>query len=111
ADRIFDDYVFCVPSLAFKWPGATSIIGPHQDMSFVDESRFRSYAIWIPLVGTSLENGALQVLPGSHLVLDNLRVMPGDPPWFKDGLEGIDTSDFVVLETEPGQVVVWDHAV
>lgn len=110
-DRIFDDYDFCVPSLAFKWPGAKSIIGPHQDMSFVDESRFRSYAIWIPLVATSLENGALQILPGSHLALDNLRVMPGDPPWFKDDLEGIETSDFVALETEPGQVVVWDHAV
>jgi hypothetical protein len=38
----------------------------HQDPSLVDESQFSGLTIWCPLVDTTEENGALEVLAGSH---------------------------------------------
>lgn len=39
----------------------------HQDWTFVDESNFIAVNVWVPLQDTFKENGALQVVKGSHL--------------------------------------------
>jgi hypothetical protein len=39
----------------------------HQDASIVDESCDFSFSVWIPLVDITSENGAMWMLPGSHL--------------------------------------------
>lgn len=38
----------------------------HQDWSIVDEKKYRSALIWIPLVDVDENNGCLQVIPNSH---------------------------------------------
>ena len=38
----------------------------HQDITFVDESRYQSLALWCPLVDTDPGNGCLFAAPGSH---------------------------------------------
>ena len=45
----------------------------HQDHSFLDERLFQTLGFWVPLVNTTPENGALQVIPGSHTLLKQLR--------------------------------------
>lgn len=59
----------------YKIVGATFLLkgsGPksesmlHQDWSIVDENKFRSALIWIPLVDVDENNGCLQVIPNSH---------------------------------------------
>ncbi len=45
----------------------------HQDHSFLDERVFQTLGFWVPLVDTTPENGALQVIPGSHTLLKQLR--------------------------------------
>ncbi|MBL4586932.1 MAG: phytanoyl-CoA dioxygenase family protein [Flavobacteriales bacterium] len=46
---------------------------PHQDWSIVDESRFRSFTIWVPLNDVEDENGSMYVLPKSHEFIRGYR--------------------------------------
>jgi hypothetical protein len=48
-----------------------SVVQPHQDWSFVDETAYRSLNLWSPLCATNTENGALGLVAGSH------RLPPG----------------------------------
>jgi hypothetical protein len=45
----------------------------HQDPSFLDESRFTPMVIWVPLIDTTPQNGAIQVIPGSHTIITQPR--------------------------------------
>jgi hypothetical protein len=57
-----------------KYPGNNLGTVPlHQDPSFVDEALHSPLVIWVPLIDTTNENGALQVIPGSHTVLKQPR--------------------------------------
>ncbi|CAM6004738.1 unnamed protein product [Sphagnum balticum] len=46
--------------------GEKGILTPHQDWNIVDEDKFRSFNIWVPLVDLSDDNGVICVMPGSH---------------------------------------------
>jgi len=41
-------------------------LNPHQDWNIVDENKFRSFNVWVPLVNLTDENGVICVMPGSH---------------------------------------------
>ncbi len=66
--EIFTDHVPVFTTFVTKHPGENSNMGLHEDGTFVDERRFRSGTLWIPLVDVSTEaqNGTLELLPGSH---------------------------------------------
>lgn len=60
----------CKPAMATiltKYPGEKSAIDIHQDWSFTNETKYSAVNIWVPLVDTNTENGALCFLPYSHL--------------------------------------------
>lgn len=51
-----------------KWPdAATSVIDFHRDCDFHCLDPVRTSSFWIPLDECNAKNGALQVIPGSHL--------------------------------------------
>lgn len=49
-----------------KQPG-TGYVCPHQNLTTVDETKFVSLSIWAPLQATTIHNGTLCFVPGSHL--------------------------------------------
>jgi hypothetical protein len=49
-----------------KGKGESGVLNPHQDWNIVDEDKFRSFNIWVPLVKLSGENGVICIAPGSH---------------------------------------------
>jgi hypothetical protein len=73
-NEIFQDARFFWGNFNIKYPrnnmGAVPL---HQDHSFLDERLFQTLGLWVPLVNTTPENGALQVIPGSHTLLKQLR--------------------------------------
>jgi hypothetical protein len=85
-----------------------STLNFHQDWTFVDESNYVALNVWIPLIDTNKENGALQVIKGSHHF---------DIPYRGRNIEGpywhlskyIKTFFAQLLEVKKGHAVIFDE--
>lgn len=95
-------------SFLCKTPGEDSFMPAHQDWTIVDESRFASVTIWMPLVDTNGENGGLRVLPGSHRFSSVLR-SPTLPGVFTQLYQEL-FNETELLEVKAGEVVVFNQA-
>ena len=74
-DRVFERLVLpghwpAVTAFIIKHPDAGSAFQLHRDVSANDDRLVPSFTIWIPLVDVSpaLDNGTLEVVPGSHRI-------------------------------------------
>lgn len=66
-ERVFNGYRLCFANFTLKQPrSALGEMPFHQDPAFVDEERFQSLGIWVPLVDVDASNGCLCAVPGSH---------------------------------------------
>ena len=105
---------FCVPHQSLGACFLTKNIGedgemqPHQDWTIVDETIFQSITIWIPLQDVDNSNGALRVLPGSHLFSSALRSPTLEDP-FKFLHEEI-KKDLISIPLKKGQAIAFSHA-
>lgn len=63
---------------------ADSFVPPHQDWTYVDETKYYSMNVWIALEDVNEENGCLYFLPRSHRVGNYIRAAPQYPVPFKD---------------------------
>ncbi len=73
---ILSDYKSFTASYVTKEAGLKNIVPPHQDWSFVDESKYCSATVWVPLLDVNKNNGALGVIKGSHKLFNYPRVSP-----------------------------------
>ena len=90
-----------------KPKGENGILPPHADWNIVDEDQYQSYNLWIPLVGTTPENGAIQLVPGSHRWFTSIRG-PGIPnPYAKVSAETWDL--LAPYSMQAGQALLYDH--
>ncbi|MBP6516223.1 MAG: phytanoyl-CoA dioxygenase family protein [Chitinophagales bacterium] len=110
-ERAIEHYFLnCRPlggSYITKYKGQNGSLLPHQDWSIVDEEQFRSFNIWIPLVDTTEENGAICVLPHSHTLLKSFRGVNVPDPFYK-------ISDYTwkyhqTLNMKAGEALLYDH--
>lgn len=84
------------------------ILQPHQDWNLVDEDRYRSYNLWIPLTDVNTENGAVFVLPQSHNKCATYRG-PGIASIFKDFEQDM-WAHLKPLPMKAGEALLYDHA-
>jgi hypothetical protein len=91
-----------------KWPGAEGTVVAHRDPSFVDEDRFRSLMLWLPLGASTTEAGSLWVVPGSHRWTDALRVHQ-DPVNVDDSITTSAGGPARLVTVPPGHGIVYDH--
>lgn len=68
-------------TMLLKAPGDSSFLQPHLDNAVLDESRYSSVFLWIPLVDVNEENGCLYVLPETHLLDHGTRGMMSPYPY------------------------------
>lgn len=80
---------------------------PHQDWNIVDERKYRSFNIWVPLVDLSESNGAIRVLPKSHLWGLNYRG-PNIPDSRAAELEKY-WEEMETLLMRAGEALIYDH--
>lgn len=106
-DALLADAVGLGGSFIAKPPGNAGILPPHADWNIVDERFFRSYNLWIPLVDTTVENGAVHVIPGSHNWLDYFRG-PGIENPFAAHKDAI-WKAMQPLEMRAGTALLYDH--
>jgi ectoine hydroxylase-related dioxygenase (phytanoyl-CoA dioxygenase family) len=91
-----------------KAPGIEGAMPLHQDWTVVDESKFDSITIWIALQAVNQDNGALQVIPGSHRFSKVLR-----SPFYQNPLSEIENelrADLVTVNLKAGQAIVFSQA-
>lgn len=107
-ESVFQDYKLLGSSFLQKDAGEAGFLPLHQDWTVTDEAQFRTFTIWIPLVATTAENGAMQVIPGSHQWMNLLRG-PNLPPAITD----LDANLREQLELQPmeaGEALIFDHS-
>lgn len=82
----------------------------HENWAFADERKCFTVSIWCPLVDSTIENGTLQVVPGSHKRFGEVR----GPmiPWELDEIkQEIISRHLVPLETKAGECVILDDSI
>lgn len=107
---LLDDCQIFTASYVIKEPGLQNIVPPHQDWTFVDESKFCSATVWTALVDVTEQNGALGVIPGSHKVFNHKRSSPS--PQSKSPLADhvFTLFPFVeVIEMKAGESLIFDN--
>lgn len=65
-NKLFKNHEIYNSSFVYKSPKTIYDFPPHQDNSMVDERKYYSINVWIPLVDIDFHNGPIYVLPGSH---------------------------------------------
>jgi ectoine hydroxylase-related dioxygenase (phytanoyl-CoA dioxygenase family) len=108
-DKKFENFKKLGSTFLCKSPGEEGRKGVHQDWTVVDESKFYSCTIWIPLVDTNEENGTIRVIPGSHLFFNHFR-SNNIPVTYNNSIDLLwDNMDSVSMKA--GQAFVLNHAV
>ena len=92
-----------------KAPGQEGRVGVHQDWTVVDESKYDTVTIWVPTTEVNDNNGALRVLPGSHLFFDAYR--SNSIEFSYRGNEELIWQNMVTVNMKPGQAFILNHAV
>jgi ectoine hydroxylase-related dioxygenase (phytanoyl-CoA dioxygenase family) len=116
-DKIFDravneqfkDFKKLGSTFLCKAPGQAGIVDVHQDWTVVDESKYYSVTLWVPTVDTDENNGALRVLPGSHLFFDSYR--SNHLPLSYSGSEKLIWDNMITVPMRAGQAFLINHAV
>lgn len=90
-----------------KSKGENGRLDPHQDWSIVDESKFNSYNIWLPLVDVNEENGTLLILPNSHQLFENIRGL-NIPSSFQNVQKEV-WKYLIPINMKAGEALVYDH--
>ena len=76
-NRFVADYLPIWCSFISKPPeNSQSFFPPHRDWTFLDDNSGTSFGVWIPLVDTSVSNGALGLIPGSHKLFNDICGSP-----------------------------------
>jgi len=81
----------------------------HQDWNVVDENKFESVNVWVPLHDVDEKSGALWVLPGSHKIKRRIRgagyLFPDYSAYF-DELE----KESISVKLKAGEAIVFYHS-
>jgi hypothetical protein len=95
-------------SFVSKPSGSESGRDPHQDPTTSDERRAVSLSLWIPLIDSSVLNGTVHVLPGSHRMGNHVR--PPDVDSLDPEVRCAALEDSVPIEIDAGSILVIDGA-
>jgi hypothetical protein len=94
-------------SFIAKGKGKQGSLKPHQDWNIVDENKYRSFNIWVPLVDVNQDNGAICVMPKSHLWGKTFRSV-NISSIFQD-VEKELWGKMIRLNMKAGEALIYDH--
>lgn len=110
ARAIAQTFSGCQPlggSYIAKGKGELGILTPHQDWNIVDEEKFRSFNIWVPLVDLTDDNGVICIVPGSHIWQRTYR-SANIPSVYRDR-EAEFWKTMQRLYMKAGEALIYDH--
>ena len=108
-DRIFNNYHVWNANLYVKQPGKGKF-EIHQNWTHVAEEKDTSFTMWCPLVDTTVENGTLALVEGSHKVLPDIATM-NVPYYFKNFEEGLLKNHLKSIPCVAGDAIIFEDGV
>lgn len=108
-EEILDDFRPIIANYIRK-QSTTGEVPLHENWAFADEKKCTTVSIWCPLVDSTIENGTLQVVPGSQKRFGQHR----GPmvPWELDDIkQPIIEKHLVPIETKAGDCIVLDDSI
>lgn len=107
-ELVFHECNLLGASFISKSKDDASKLQPHQDWNIVDETEFRSFNLWIPLVDLTEENGAIEVLPKSHDWVRGYRHSSIDCAYRK--VHDLVWENMKPLYMKAGEALIYDHS-
>jgi ectoine hydroxylase-related dioxygenase (phytanoyl-CoA dioxygenase family) len=108
-DEWLDAYDPIIANYIRKSPDAGEV-PLHENWSFADEKKCSTVSIWCPLVDATIENGTLQVVPGSHKRFGEHRG-PMVPWELEDIRDSIVEKYLKPIEIPVGKAVILDDSI
>ncbi len=108
AKAFFHSYKNLGSCFLSKSPGTKGEMPIHQDWTVVDETRFDSLTIWIPMCDVNETNGAMQVLEGSHRFSSALRSPLLNNPFSE--VENRIRQDLKSVNMKAGEALIFSQA-
>jgi ectoine hydroxylase-related dioxygenase (phytanoyl-CoA dioxygenase family) len=106
-NQYFSNYKVLGTSYLKKQANQHNPLPLHQDWTVTDEENYGSFTIWIPLQDTTIQNGAIQVIPCSHHVGNNFRA-PSIPVAFEQERQLFE-QHLQTLELKAGEAFVFNQ--
>jgi ectoine hydroxylase-related dioxygenase (phytanoyl-CoA dioxygenase family) len=108
-EKNLNNYKVIMANLFNKAPG-TGFIQPHQNLTIVDEEKYTSVSIWIPIQDTNTENGTLYFLPKSHGRYEKYR---NSTIHWAPGVASINIEDYnmIPMNLKVGQILIFDDSI
>lgn len=109
-EQYFQNYQVFTAAYVVKEHNPKGVVPPHQDWTFVDESKHSSMTVWTALVDTDMDNGCMGVINGSHKYWDYLRASPS--PQCKTPISDHMFTLFPYLQLKPmkaGEALIFDN--
>lgn len=109
---ITSDWLIDYNSLVVDYPTKGALtegdVAMHQDWVFVDEKKYTSLNIWVPLVDVNRKNGAYYVLKGSNNIEHTIRgshmPLPCNEVKYK-----VQYENMTYLPMKAGDAIIYDH--
>lgn len=109
ADKYLNNYTPIIANYIRKKEGGGEV-PMHQNWAFVDEEKYTSVSIWVPLVDSNEENGTLQIVDGSHKRFGKYRG-PMVPWELRNITKEIIENNLTPLNVKAGQGVILDDSI
>ncbi|MCX6199880.1 MAG: phytanoyl-CoA dioxygenase family protein, partial [Bacteroidetes bacterium] len=108
-DSLFSDYKVVLNSFIVKVSGPESEFCLHQDSTSIDETKYSSLSVWIPLQDTNMSNGCMCVVPYSHRMFSPYRGISFEQPF--ESIEGTVRKYLYPIELKKGDIFLFDNRI
>lgn len=109
-EKVLVDMKPLIANFILKEPGGRGAVPVHQNWSVVDESKFLSVSVWVPLVNAEKENGTLQFVDGSHKMFRGIRGSWGSHN-FHDAEDIMFDEYLTTVPTGAGEAIILDDSI
>lgn len=109
ADQYLNNYTPIIANYIRKKEGGGEV-PMHQNWAFVNEEKYTSVSIWVPMVDSNEANGTLQMVKGSHKRFGRLR----GPmiPWELEKIKGqIIEKHLTPMNIKAGEGIILDDSI
>jgi hypothetical protein len=109
-DKVLTDYKIYGSTFVYKIPSKNSELGPHQDWTIIDESKYFSLNCWVPLCDVSVKNGTMYVLPGSHYI-KHKSIRAPSLGYYYDNYRDVVLKYMIPMKVKAGTAVIINHSI